>query len=215
MNLLGRTVAASVVFASLALPALAQDVRAASERVVACQDVEDSLERLACFETAASELSAVLSLPEPQVASSAETIQPSAPVAPAEQTVVAETVAPSAPGVAVTSDTPVQQASATTEPQAPRATLPSWIPRVTFGRDRDVEREPDEYRTQITRIQVNNIGRHFFTTADGHVWKQSQPGKIRAPKTLPAEVILSQNVMGGLQIKIEETSRVYSVQRVE
>jgi hypothetical protein len=48
-------------------PVFAQDMRSASEKVVACQDVSDSLERLACYEAAASELSAVLAAPVPEI----------------------------------------------------------------------------------------------------------------------------------------------------
>ena len=118
---------------------------------------------------------------------------------------------------AETADAPIEQAAATTTDtrEAPRSRLPSWLPRVTFGGDREVEKEPDEFETQVTRIRVNRIGRHFFTTAEGHVWRQKTPDEIRAPKTLPADVIIYQNITGGLRLKIVETNRSYPVRRVE
>lgn len=214
MKLLGKSASLLVSFGLLAVPALAQDMRTASEKVVACQAIEDGATRLECFEAAATELSAILAAPVSPVASA-----PAPVTVPAAPTEVAVAATP-APGTAATSDAPaaVQVASATeaaTEAEGPEGSrLPSWIPRISFG-DRDVEKEPDEFRTTITRIQRNNLGRHFFTTAEGQVWRQKQIGKIRAPKTLPAEVVLSQNIAGGIRLKIVETNRIYSVGRVE
>lgn len=211
MKMLGKLTAGAIVFGLLVAPAGAQEMRAASEKVVACQDVEDALARLDCFEVAAAELSAALSAPVPEMVVTAPTPSPSVPAAPTEQAAV------TAPAAVGTAPAAVQQASteAPVEPNEPKSSLPSWIPRVTFGQDRDVEKEPDEYQTTITRIQVNRIGRHFFTTAEGHIWSQQEITEVRAPKTLPAEAILYQNIMGGLRIKIVETDRSYSVERVE
>lgn len=200
--------------------AAAQDMRSASEKVVACQSIEDAANRLACFETAASELSVLLNAPAPQVAEAPAAVLPVIPAAPTEQ--AATTVAPAAPtqvAVAPSTPEPAQQVAAAAPeadaPNVPRSSLPSWIPRVTFGSDRDVEKEPDEYTTTITRIQRNKIGRHFFTTAEGHVWKQKKVEEIRSPKSLPAEAVLTQNVTGGILIKIVGTNRSYRVDRVE
>ncbi|MEO0608099.1 MAG: hypothetical protein AAFY82_07690 [Pseudomonadota bacterium] len=213
--LLSISMAALIVSA----PALAQDLRASSEKVVACQNVADSLERLACFEAAAMELSTVLTAPIAAVAPEATPApvpQPSAvadaaPSAGVEAPVLAET--PSAPApVPVATDAPVQQAAATaTEAPIERGSLlPSWMPRLRLGGD-DAEADPDEFQTTMTRIQRNKIGRHFFTTEEGYVWRQLQIEPIRAPSSLPAEVILYQNVMGGIRLKIVETNRSYSV----
>lgn len=218
MKLLGNSAGIAIAAVSLAIPALAQDMRTASENVVACQDVADAAERLACFESAASVLSSLLVAPVQETAKA-----PEAPVA----TITAPVQQAAAPAASqaeqalvaasATTDAPIQQAAADTpqEADAPRSGLPSWIPRITFGSDRDVEKEPDEYETQLTRIQVNRIGRHFFTTNDGLVLKQRKPGGIRAPKTLPADIVLYQNIAGGLQLKVVETNRIYSVTRVE
>jgi hypothetical protein len=214
MNLLGKSAIAATLAVGLMAPAMAQELRTASEGVIACQSVEDALERLDCFEQAAAELSAALAVPEPAPVIAEVAPAPSVPVAPTEQ--VATTVATTA---VATPDAPapIQQASADTvaEPEIPERSLPSWIPRISFGAGRDVEKEPDEYRTKMTRIQVNKLGRHFFTTEEGHVWRQNRIREIRAPKTLPAEVVLSKNITGGLQLKIIETNRTYPVSRVE
>ncbi|MEL6858464.1 MAG: hypothetical protein AAFO74_08770 [Pseudomonadota bacterium] len=230
MKYSSKSLALVLVLGATSGVASAQDMRVASEKVVACQSLEGAAERLACFETAATELSILLNAPAPQMAQAPVLAPPVTAAAPIEQAATA--AAPTAPAeVVVASAAPVAApttvapqvaeqpvAVAATEaetPDVPRSSLPAWIPRVTFGRDRDVEKEPDEYATTLTRIQRNKIGRHFFTTAEGHVWKQKQIEEIRAPKTLPADVTLYQNITGGIRIKIEETDRSYGVQRVE
>jgi|GEM_PF-2111073 len=215
-------------------PAIAQDLRSASQEVVACQSVEGTAERLACFEAAASQLSTVLAAPEPQIAEApaaaptppapiqqATVSAPQVPAQPAQSSVAApQTPVAAATAAAPAADAaPVQQASTevadSSDDLGRGSILPSWIPRVSFGRGDDVEKEPDEFATQLTRIQRNNLGRHFFTTAEGHVWRQIGIEKIKAPKSLPADVILKQNLLGGIEIEIVETNRSYSVARIE
>lgn len=214
MKMLEKAAAIATIVALMTGSAMAQDMRAASEKVVACQSVADNAERLSCFEAASAELSALLAAPAPIAV--AEAPAPVVPAAPVEQTVTAApAAAPSPVTPAVVAAAPVQQAAAATEAEAPESSLPGWIPRITFGNSRDVEKEPDEFQTTLTRIQRNKLGRHFFTTAEGHVWRQKRPEEIRAPKNLPADVILYQNITGGLRFKILETNRSYAVQRVE
>lgn len=200
MKMLGKVTVSAMGIVAVIGSAAAQDMRTASENVVACQSVEEASARLDCFEKAATDLSAVLAAPAPEMAA--------APV-PAQQAAVPATAAATAAPAAV------QQASTSTTENIPSSSLPSWIPRITFGSGRDVEKEPDEFETKLTRIQANRIGRHFFTTADGHVWRQKKPEEIRAPKKLPADIILYQNITGGIRLKIVETNRSYAVQRVE
>lgn len=219
MKLLGKSACCALVALGASLTMSAQDMRSASEKVVACQTVEDSLERLACFESAATELSTFLAAPAPVERAAAKPEAPIIPAAPVESVQQASVaVEPSVePAPTDAAQAPIQQAAVATEEtrDVPRSRLPSWIPRITFGSDREVEKEPDEFRTTLTRIQRNKLGRHFFTTAEGHVWRQIQIEEIRAPKSLPTEVILSQNIMGGLRIKIVESNRSYGVLRVE
>ena len=197
----------AVMAGAVSSPVFAQDLRSASESVVACQSVEDTTERLSCFEAAAQQLSTVLAAPQPQIVQ--------APVAPAAPTGAAP-VQQAATSTATSAAEPIQQASAETAgPPESGSILPSWIPRVSFGSRDDADKEPDEFATQLTRIQRNNLGRHFFTTAEGHVWRQIGIDKIKAPKSLPADVVIYQNVLGGIQIKIVDTNRSYAVARVE
>ena len=227
MKMRGKLAICAFAGLGLALPGLAQDMRTASEKVVACQSVSDPAERLVCFETAAAELSALLAVPvarlgTPSAPSPATVPAPANAPAPIEQAIVSAPAVPATPAAPTTTnvaatDAPIQQAAsaASDAEEAPKSRLPSWIPRVTFGGDRDVEKEPDEFETQLTRIQVNRLGRYFFTTAEGHVWRQKSPEEIRAPKKLPADVVIYQNITGGLRLKIVETNRSYAVRRVE
>jgi hypothetical protein len=217
MNLLGKSACCALVALGASLSVSAQDMRSASEKVVACQTVEDPLERLACFEAAATELSTLLAAPAPVQSAAAKPEAPIIPAAPVESVQQAAVEPSIEPAPAEAAQAPIQQAAVDTEESSdvPRSRLPSWIPRITFGSDREVEKEPDEFKTTLTRIQRNKLGRHFFTTAEGHVWRQIQIEEVRAPKSLPAEVILSQNIMGGLRIKIVESNRSYGVLRVE
>ena len=196
MKMLGKVAVSAIGIGALIGTAAAQDMRTASESVVACQTIEEASARLDCFEKAAADLSAVLAIPAPEVVAAPAAPSPNTPVAPMETTVTA--------GPEEAPEETIKQSS-----------LPSWIPRITFGSDRDVEKEPDEYQTKLTRIQVNGIGRHFFTTADGQVWRQIKIEEIRAPKTLPADITLFQGMTGGIRLKIEETKRTYAVYRVE
>jgi len=196
MKMLGKVAVSAIGIGALIGSATAQDMRAASENVVACQSVEDALERLDCFEKAAADLSVLLSAPASEVVAAPAIASPAVPAVPTETAM--------APTTETAPEETIKQSS-----------LPSWIPRITFGSDRDVEKEPDEYQTKLTRIQVNRIGRHFFTTSDGQVWRQTNIADIRAPKTLPADITLSQSIMGGIRLKIEETNRIYAVARAE
>lgn len=207
-------VSVSIAALVVSAPALAQDLRSSSEKVVACQTVVDALERLDCFEKAAAELSSVLSVPVAVAEPATSAVAAATPSAAVETPVLAEapaaTTAPAASAAAT--DAPVQQAAATaTEAPIERGSLlPSWMPRLRLGGE-DADKDPDEYRTMMTRIQRNKIGRHFFTTEDGYVWRQIEVEPIRAPKRLPAEVIMYQNMMGGIRMKIVETNRSYGV----
>ena len=208
MKMLAKMAVSVIGIGVLMGSATAQDMRTASENVVVCQNVEDASARLDCFEQAAAELSVIMSASMPSPEMTAAQAPVTAGDAVQQATAPAATTATSTPAA-------VQQASTSATENIPSSSLPSWIPRISFGGGRDVEKEPDEFETKLTRIQANRIGRHFFTTADGHVWRQKKPEEIRAPKKLPADIILYQNITGGIRLKIVETNRSYAVQRVE
>ena len=203
----------AVMVAGTATPGFAQDLREASEDVVACQSIEDNLEKLTCFESAATALSVILSVP----VATAET----AP-APVQQATVQAPQAPAS--AAAEGPAPVQMAAteaapaAAEQPEGPprRRLLPSWVPTVSLsiGSGDSVE-EPDFFETEVTRIQRNKLGRHFFTTADGQVWRQIQIEAIRAPGALPAKATIRQTLSGSIRLEIEDNGRSYPVNRVE
>ena len=203
-----------IIAGFVSMPALAQDLPTATEKILACKELADSVERLSCFDRAAAELSAAVALPSAQ-ARAPVPVRPGSPSAAESELIQKAAVAPAGTSMAATA--PAQQANANTpkESEPSGSVLPSWIPRVTFGERRDVEREPDQFETTLTRIERNNLGRHFFTTAEGHVWKQKRLDKIKAPSTLPTDIVLDRNIMGGIRIKILETKEVHSVTRVE
>ncbi|MCR9077725.1 MAG: hypothetical protein NXH78_01375 [Hyphomonadaceae bacterium] len=175
---------------------------------MACQSVEDTAERLACFEAAAQQLSTALAIPQPQIVQ--------APTAASATGAVTAPVQQATTSTTTTATAPIQQAATeTAEPPSNGSILPSWLPRVSFGTQRDVEQEPDEFETRLTRIQRNKLGRHFFTTAEGHVWRQIRVEDVIAPSTLPSNVILRKNWTGSIKLKIVETDRTYTVMRVE
>ena len=196
----------SVIIITASGTALAQDSLTASERFLACQSIEDSAEKLACFEEAAAAMSAEMATPaapEPEStiaeAPAVEAVKPVASAAP--------TQAPEPAKVPVA-----------TEPEAPtepkeRRLLPSWIPSVTLRGEKS-KSEPDEITISITRIQRNNVGRHFFTTSDGIVWEQIQVEAIKAPKALPANATLKRMLSGSLRLGFLGTSRTYAVRRI-
>lgn len=191
MKVWAKITTASLIMVGATQIAAAQDVRAASEQVVACQAIATPMEKLACFEAAATNLSTALEAPV-AVAEAAPT------PAPAEAVKVASTD--------------------TAEPEFKRRRLlPSWVPTVSLGGggDKDREKEPDFYETEVDRIVRNKLGRHFFSTSDGVVWRQIRIEKIRAPKSLPAKATIKQTLSGSIRIEIEGTDRSYAVYRVE
>jgi hypothetical protein len=189
MKIWAKIAATSLIMAGITHTAAAQDVRTASEQVVACQVIATPMEKLACFEAAATNLSAALEVP----------------IAVAE-------IAP-APAEAVN----VASTEAAEEEFKRRRLLPSWVPTVSLGGggDKDREKEPDFYETEVDRIVRNKLGRHFFSTSDGVVWRQIRIEEIRAPKSLPAKATIKQTLGGSIRIEIEGTDRSYAVYRVE
>jgi len=209
MTFVLRFAAVSVLAAASFGAAIAQDVRSASEGVVACQSLTDPMEKLACYEAAAAQVEQALA--EPAQAPVA------APPAPAETAAVA-TVAPAA-----SEPQPVQVASAAPAEEAPetaekRRILPSWIPSVSlnFGSGEDRVKEPNEFTVSVTRIQRNRVGRHFFTTSDGHVWKQVEAEDIVALTKLPAGAEIRKAFAGAIRIHFDEDPKHgYGIVRVE
>ncbi len=198
--------AAAFALSSVAIGAAsAQDVRSASEGVVACQTLTDPTEKLACYEAAAAQVSQALSAPvaAPEVA----VVSPPTVVATAE------------PAVAESSSEAVQTASAeAVDEPGRRRLLPSWVPSISLklGSDGNREKQPNSFPVSVTRIQRNKVGRHFFTTSDGHVWRQIRVEEITAPPTLPAGAVVKRSMTGAIRIRFDDASKhSYNVIRIE
>lgn len=212
--------------------ASADDLVSASEAVLECRSVQDSTAKLACFETAANAIDAILQRRETSAKIAQAPTKPdvsSAPLSTAPNTESTEssplqTASIEPPRAAEPRSTPsneVQTSPNATEPVEAdtlpnRRLLPSWVPTVSLKfKDKDAVEEPDFFDTEITRIQRNKLGRHFFTTSDGQVWRQVRIEEIRAPSRLPAPAVIRQTLSGAIRIEISETDRSYNVYRVE
>ena len=157
---------------------------------IACTSISDSVERLSCFDTAAAGL--------------VDNVFEAAATAPevGQQTTSAE-----APSTAAESNMAAARGGV----------LPSWFPRVSRSARSEQEAvdEPDSYVTKVVEIERNNIGRYFFTTEEGFVWRQLEIRRIRVPQSLPTDVEIRQGAMGSTRLKLLETGRSYTVRRVE
>lgn len=69
----------------------------------------------------------------------------------------------------------------------------------------DGDDRPKKYYTTVTRIIVNQAGRHFFETSDGTTWRQVPPVPLRAtPSSLPANVTIRRTGSGARRLSFEE-----------
>lgn len=68
----------------------------------------------------------------------------------------------------------------------------------------DNDDRPKRFHTTVTKIIVNNAGRHYFTTEDGTVWKQVPATALTAPSSLPAEVSIRRSASGSRRLAFDE-----------
>ena len=187
--------------------ASADDLRSAATKVSDCRSIEDDAARLTCLDAAALALSLALDAdavvaPAPAPAPVAEAPkEPKWARAPKPKKEKAKQAAVAAPA-------PVDEAI----PEKER-NVPIWA-RV-FGPG-DEEEVIDVYEVTVTRITRNNLGRHFFYTSEGQVWRQTVVEPVKAPKSLPADVVIENKMMGAPSLKFVDGPRGgYRVRRVE
>ena len=185
-------------------PAQAEDLESASKALVECQKIKEATERFACLESATAEISRALNEAEAESANQNAATPTDAEIAVASSA-IPQPAAPEA----------VDQTDAADQEFGNRRLLPSWIPTISIGRPDAQDKEPDRFDITVTRIQRNKIGRHFFTTSDGQVWRQIQIDEIRAPKSLPAPAQLKRTPSGAIRIEVNGTGRSYNVNRIE
>lgn len=196
--------AALTLLISATGPAQADDLKSASEALVECQKIKDAAERFACLEAATAEISRALSETE------TESANQTAPAPTETEIANASSITPQQ-----TTQENVDKADANQQEFGRRRLLPSWVPNVSIGRPDPKDKEPDRFDITVTRIQRNKLGRHFFTTSDGQVWRQIQIDEIRAPKSLPAPAQLKRAPSGAIRIEVDGTGRSYNVNRIE
>jgi len=84
-----------------------------------------------------------------------------------------------------------------------------------FNPDKE-QGEDEAVRVQVTRVVENNVGRHFFVTADGQEWRQTVVGKVREPKDLPAAATIVRESYGSPQLSFDSRpGKKYRVRRVK
>jgi len=152
MKMLGHWACFAVAAGLLSAPVFAEDMRSASEKVVACQEIAAPEARLVCFESAAAELSALLAMPAVAEAPSTIAAPSASETELVQQANAAPAVSPSAPAAA--SEEIVQaSAAAPADAPEPRSSLPAWIPRITFGDNREHSQEFKRTGLDVTSSQ--------------------------------------------------------------
>ena len=197
-----------LAFCLLGNSVFADDLRSAAGKAVECRSIEDPLERLACLDAAAENLSENLeTVPEPVPAPS-EDLTIAAPATPEEPNTPTWAQAPE-PDVA-----DVAEVSSANNETAEEEKRPLWARIVP--RRRNETREDRVIDITIVRITRNNIGRHYFYTENDGVWRQTTPVELRPPGSLPAVATISRSALGSPKLRFEDTgNRAYRVRRVE
>lgn len=187
--------------AGLAFSAQAQSpgVDAAMKEVLACQQIEDSAERLACLDYRLIQLEKAQALAEMKGEEAApETV--STPVA-----TVAETPR-SSPSVSQPAKVAV------TEPD-----VPSWAAapeQVTKVEEKRREKEPNEFEITIVRVSKGTYDR--FYTDDGQIWEQLlSEDRVEYPETIPFVATVKKKAWGKPVIQFPNLKRTYKVKRIK
>ena len=109
--------------------------------------------------------------------------------------------------------TVAETASATDSADAKERRLPIWARVFSPGED---EEQVEVYEVTVTRITRNNLGRHFFHTSEGQVWRQTVVEPVKPPKSLPIEAKISKELMGAPSLRFKGGPKgSYRVRRVE
>ena len=173
-----------------AASAQAADVNSAIDKVVACIDIADPNERVACYDRNVAVLDYIRGASEP---------------------VAAATSAPAAPAVAATSAKPATAAPAPTD------SAPSWA-KAPEANTPEVQRqraaEPDEFTITIVRVDGKFIKR--FYTDDGQVWEQLlKDDNLDFPEETPFEATIIKKSFGKPVIQFPGLKRTWKVKRIE
>jgi len=184
----------------------ADDLRSAAGKAVECRSITDPLERLACLDAAAEDLSSNLeNIPEP-APSANEDVAIATPVLPEEPKTPTWAQAPESEAADV-----AETSNAVNEAEEKR---PLWARIVPRGKDET--RADRMIDITIVRITRNNIGRYFFHTQKDGVWRQTTPVELLPPDFLPAAATITRSAIGSPRLRfVDPDRRAYRVRRVE
>ena len=198
-----RVFFAALIAIGLVAPQIAaEELENEAARTVACLEIEDAAERLACLEEAASAMANVIEQ-EKASAEAPAAAQPS----PEDE--------PEAPEWAKAPEPepepePVQTAEPGSENE--QEALPIWA-RILPGSNRD---EAKQVHIVVTRILRNAAGRHYFLTEDGQEWRQTMTEPIRPPRSLPAAATISESLVGSPMLTFDDgPNGAYKVRRTK
>lgn len=221
-----RFIVLAGVLMGIASPlASADELKNAATKVTECRSIAEDSARLACLDSAALALSAVLE--SEAVAAKSEDLVP-AP-APASET----PKAPEPPKWAQapkSKEAPKPEKSVEPdkleEPKWRRAPEPKKTPEPTATKKRpplwarvlrpDDGSDDDLYPVTVVKITRNGAGRVFFYTEGGQVWRQTQVKEVTPPKSLPAGAVIQKSATGNPRFSFDDVpNRSYRVRRVE
>ena len=73
----------------------------------------------------------------------------------------------------------------------------------------------ESYHATITQVQEGNYRILYFTTEEGHVWRQVEARRFWYPKKKPFKVTIVQGRMGNYQLKVDGKGEFASVKRLK
>jgi len=221
MNLMRQTSALAIALGLLAaIPALAQSDIDPVGDILACRSIEDALERVACFDTAATALYAARSTGD-IITVNAATIEavekesfgfsmPSLP-----RLGIASIFARSGNGArearAPASD-PLTSGIVAESEGAPSdaAEAEHNVRVVTRGTDGSV----DEIVMRIARTETFGYNKVRFIMENGQVWKQVDSHRVRVPRNSDAlEAYIRRAALGSFLLRINNGGRAIRVER--
>ena len=199
----------SLIFVGVSQHASADELKDAATKASQCRTISDDTARLACLDAAALALSLALESPSFDAPAIPEPLQEPVAEAPKEPEWAKAPEPRQKPKKQAAVAAPAPEADAEAEKEK---NVPIWA-RVFLPSE---DEEENIYAVTVTRITRNNAGRHFFHTNEGQVWRQTVAGKVRPPKSLPAEAKIEQKIMGspGLSFVGGPTGE-YTVRRIE
>lgn len=157
------------------------------DELVACREIADPAERVACYDPLVSRLAGELA--------AADVAPELAPLdSPPEVVERRPEVAPEA------------------EPSAPET--PGWAQAPAPAPEREAD-APRSFDGVIVRIVRLNSGRYLFFTEDGAIWEQTQDVRVNLPSSLPARVEFRRRLTGNPMISFEGTRAGYRVRRIQ